>query len=156
MNSSNANTWNDYLVMKSNLHKVELFIVVCVVFYDTHWLLWALAEFIFSLKTTLLIHLYTQTGTINRTHSQQTISPYSPTDMQMYHFFVLGKPQGLWGQRLSLRLCFLTESLFIRTAVLWSGPIPDYPPQLQELQNGFIICLTCLMRESMESVCSDL
>lgn len=47
---------------------------------------------------------------------------------------------------------FWQESLFFWTAVLWSGPIPDYPPQLHKLQNGFIISLVSLMSESM-SVC---
>lgn len=126
------------------------------VFYDTQPHICVLAELIFSLKTTLLIHFHTETGTINRTHSRQTKSPYSPTANQMCNFFVLDEPQALCGQRLPFWLCFLTESLFIQTAVLWSGPIQDYPPQLHKLQNDFIICLKCLMRGSMERVCSDL
>lgn len=71
--STNVDSWGDFLVMKSNLHNIELFIVsrqlrvVCVcVFYDTQCLLWVLAEFIFGPKTALLIHSYTHTKLIHR------------------------------------------------------------------------------------------
>lgn len=72
--------------------------VVCV-FYDTQWLLWFHAGFILSLKTTLLIRSYMQTGAIDGTHSQQTECPYSPTTTQMYHSFVLGKTTGSSGPK---------------------------------------------------------
>lgn len=94
-------------------------------FYDTQRLLWVLAEFISGPKTALLIHSYTHTSTINRTHSLQTKSPYSRTATHMYHVSVLGEPQALPGQRLPLWSCFLTESLLIRTAVLWSTIRPN-------------------------------
>lgn len=114
------------ICIKSSFHCVRVAQCGLCVFYDTQRLLWVLAEFIFGRKTALLILSYTQTGTINRSHSQQTKFPYSHTVTQMCHAFVFGEPRALPGQRLPLWLCFLTESLLIRRAVLWS-PIRSNP-----------------------------
>lgn len=85
---------------------------------------------------------YRTTESMNRTHSWRTQTLFSSTTAQMYHFFISEEPRTVFGQSLRLGLCFLTESLFIQITVMWSGSIWDYPTQLQELQNGFIIHLT--------------
>lgn len=145
----------DYPVTKSDLHSVELSLCqgssawfVCVLWHTTPFMS---PRWIHFWPLDCITHcIHSHTHTINRTHSQQTNSPYSHTAVQMYHVFVLGGPQALPGQRLPLWSCFLTVSLLIRRAVLWSTIRPNprlSKAQLQELQNGFIMCLRCLVRE---------
>lgn len=70
-----------------------------VCFYDTRRLSGVLVEFIFCLKTTLLIHCYTQTGLINRTHSLQTKPPYSPNRHANVSFLCLRETTSTLGPK---------------------------------------------------------
>lgn len=117
--------------MEPNLHNLELFIasrqlrVVCVRFVIHNAFYESLLNSFFGPKTELLIHSYTHTGTLNKTHSQKTKSPYCHPAVQMYNVFVFGKPQALLGPLWS---CLLTESFIqILSCDPLSDPIPDYP-----------------------------
>lgn len=63
--------------------------------------------------------------------------------------------QALQGPRGSCADCafWQSPSLLSGRPSLWSGPIPDYLPQLHKLQNGFIMSRMFPMSQSM-SVCS--